>query len=927
MTPVERLLSTLPDVKQAGKGWSARCPAHEDRRASLSIAEGNDGRALVMCHAGCKLDAICAAVGLRIPDLMPTADRLLTVSKPKSGGMSAIVAQYDYRDESGNLLSQVVRYAPKDFRQRRPKPGGGFDWSVKGLRVVPYRLPELLAEPQRPVVIVEGEKDCDSLARIGVLATCNAGGAGKWTAEHSAFLRGRRVIVLPDNDEPGRNHALRVAQLLQGVAQSVQIVDLPGLPAKGDVSDWLAAGGTKAELKRLADAAPIWNAETPLPWPEIESFNVLDLPAFPTQALPGVLRQWVEAESHATQTPADLSALLALAVCSVGIARRVVVEPRPGWHEPVNLFTAVLLEPGNRKSAVFTEALKPLRELEAELIEAARPTIARQQSDRRLDEARLRKLEKTAAEKLGDEAAEARHAAGNLAASLAESSAPVLPRLLVDDATAEKLGMMLADQGGRIASMSPEGSVFDLMSGLYSKSGIPQFNVYLLGHCGDELVTDRVSRESVRVERPALTCAYAMQPSVIEGLARNSAFRGRGLLARFLYAAPKSWIGERRVDTPPVSDELREAYHDVVRTLVADNCETILQLNVAAAGLFRDWEAEIEAMLGDGGELERMRDWGAKLAGATLRLAAVLHCVEHGRCGSIGKETIAAAVEIARYLIPHAEAVLNMMLASDETVDDDAYYILRWIKRHAKREFTKSEAQHHGKRRFPKAEDIDPSLEELMRRGFIRPKLKETSGPGRPPSPAYEVNPKLLDGMEPEKRSCNSRNSVAEPAWEENLTNRDDSEAEKRSYNSRNSVADPEQGNFRNIGSAFEGTEITATHGLSCEQSDSLAESELTKDVQASEPGDRWEEDEALALLRQSSEDESVPEIVEDKASQNSQVPTPVCRCGSTTWRDVVLLDPPHNGTSVRRDCARCDRFLEFVTWYGEPVSKPNATV
>jgi hypothetical protein len=372
---------------------------------------------------------------------------------------------------------------------------------------------------------------------------------------------------------------------------------------------------------------------------------------------------------------------------------------------------------------------------------------------------------------------------------------------------------------------------------------------------------------------------------------------------------------------------LREAYHDVVRTLVADTCETILQLNVAAAGLFRDWEAEIEAMLGDGGELERMRDWGAKLAGATLRLAAVLHCVEHGRCGSIGKETIAAAVEIARYLIPHAEAVLNMMLASDETVDDDAYYILRWIKRHAKREFTKSEAQHHGKRRFPKAEDIDPSLEELTRRGFIRPKLKETCGPGRPPSPAYEVNPKLLDDMEPEKRSRNSRNSVAEPAWEENLTNRDDSEAEKRSCNSHNSVVDPEQGNFRNIGSAFEGTKITAAHGLSCEQSDSLAESELTKDVQASELGDRWQEDEALALLRKSSEDEYVPEIVEDNVNQNSHVPTPVCRCGSTTWRDVVLEHPPHNGTTVRRDCSRCTRFLEFVTWHGEPVSKPNPTV
>ena len=112
-----------------------------------------------------------------------------------------------------------------------------------------------------------------------------------------------------------------------------------------------------------------------------------------------MLRDWVEAESHATQTPADLAGLLALAVCSATIARRVVVEPRPGWREPVNLFVAVLLEPGNRKSAVFADAMHPLRELEAELIEAARPAVAREQSDRRQDERRLRKLEKLAAEK------------------------------------------------------------------------------------------------------------------------------------------------------------------------------------------------------------------------------------------------------------------------------------------------------------------------------------------------------------------------------------------------------------------------------------------------------------------------------------------------------------------------------------------------
>ena len=816
MTPLQRLLAKLTGAKPAGKGYSAPCPAHEDRRASLSIAEGDDGRALVKCHAGCKVDAICAAVGLRVVDLMPTADMLPPRTKPsaptrsklsgptpgkskgnrgsRGDGKPRIVATYDYRDEAGHLLFQVVRLAPKDFRQRRPKPGGGWDWSVKGARVVPYRLPELLADPKRPVFIVEGEKDCDNLARLGLVATCNAGGAGKWTAEHAAFLRGRRVVVLPDNDDAGRKHAQQVAQSLQGLAASVRIVELPGLPEKGDASDWLAAGGTRDELKRLVEAAPDWTPVPPpevvaQPWPAIVSFDVLDLPAFPTHVLPPRLRDWVEAESHATQTPADLAGLLGLAVCSACIARRVLVEPRPGWREPVNLFVAVLLEPGNRKSAVFTDAMKPLRELEAELVEAARPEVARAQSERRQAEARLRKLEKSAAEQ---DDAEARHQAGILAAEMAEQPEPVLPRLIADDATAEKLGMMLHEQGGRIASMSPEGGVFDLMAGLYSKSGIPQFGVYLMGHSGDDMTTDRVGRKSVHVERPALTCAYAMQPAVIEGLAENVAFRGRGLLARFLYAAPLSWIGRREIAPAPVSNATREAYRQTVRSLASVEGECDLRLSDDAEYLLFSWEHEIEGMLGDGGQMEIMRDWGAKLAGATLRLAAVLHCAEHGAAGSIDARSMAAAISIARYLVPHAEAVLNMMLASEESSDDDARYLLRWIERHGLPEFTKSEAQHHGKRRFPRAEDIDPALAELTRRGYIRPKPATAVGPGRPPSPAYEVNPAALA----------TPHLSAMPQQSSSVTMPD-----ARSQYSHNSPSESENGNSGNNGSASEQSE------------------------------------------------------------------------------------------------------------------------
>ncbi|MDX1964328.1 MAG: hypothetical protein SFX18_14340 [Pirellulales bacterium] len=168
------------------------------------------------------------------------------------------VATYDYRDESGKLLFQVVRYDPKGFNQRKPKTGGGWDWSVKGVRVVPYRLTELPADPTQTVYICEGEKDADNLAKIGIVATCNAGGAGKWTPQHAEYLRGRRVIVLPDNDDAGRKHAKLVCHSLHGLADTVRIVELPGLPPKGDVTDWLNSGGTKADLERLADAAPVW---------------------------------------------------------------------------------------------------------------------------------------------------------------------------------------------------------------------------------------------------------------------------------------------------------------------------------------------------------------------------------------------------------------------------------------------------------------------------------------------------------------------------------------------------------------------------------------------------------------------------------------------------------------------------------------------
>jgi putative DNA primase/helicase len=186
------------------------------------------------------------------------------------GGMKQrIVAAYDYRDEGGELLFQVVRFDPKDFRQRRPDGKGGWIWEVKGTRQVPYHLRELIAASlETPVWIVEGEKDVDRLASLGFVATCNAGGAAKangraganskWPPALNPFFAGRDVVIIPDNDDAGRDHSRSVAGNLTSVARSVRIFELLALPEKGDVSDWLDAGGTPDELQRLAGEAPLF---------------------------------------------------------------------------------------------------------------------------------------------------------------------------------------------------------------------------------------------------------------------------------------------------------------------------------------------------------------------------------------------------------------------------------------------------------------------------------------------------------------------------------------------------------------------------------------------------------------------------------------------------------------------------------------------
>ena len=225
-------LARALEARRSGSSWMARCPAHEDRNPSLSIREV-DGKVLVHCHAGCTQRAVI--------------DALITCGIWESEQKQPerrITAEYSYTDEDGKLLYQVVRFEPKDFRQRRPDGHRGWIWK-KGPRQVLYHLPEILEAPI--VFVVEGEKDAEAMRAHGFVCTTNAGGAkAPWLPEFTEMLRSREVILIPDNDQPGWERAAVIARALLHNVARLRVFDLPdGIK---DISDWFSAGHSEVQL-------------------------------------------------------------------------------------------------------------------------------------------------------------------------------------------------------------------------------------------------------------------------------------------------------------------------------------------------------------------------------------------------------------------------------------------------------------------------------------------------------------------------------------------------------------------------------------------------------------------------------------------------------------------------------------------------------
>lgn len=271
----------VPGLKQTAAGeWRGPCPIHNGQRDSFAV-KASTGQ--WHCHSECDrggdvFDLETELSGGTFPErkarVFAVIGREESVwvkgTQPTSPDTFRVKAEYIYRDEHGATLYRVQRKErgngagrEKTFPQAHWK-NGTWQSGVKGVRKVPYRYPEFLAaEPGTMVFLPEGEKDVDRLVQLGLTATCNSEGADR-THFYSLWLdrfRGGRYVIPFDNDLKGRKHAADKAEILLPVAASIKVLDLPGLAEKGDISDWLDAGGSVKELLRLADAAEVIDAE------------------------------------------------------------------------------------------------------------------------------------------------------------------------------------------------------------------------------------------------------------------------------------------------------------------------------------------------------------------------------------------------------------------------------------------------------------------------------------------------------------------------------------------------------------------------------------------------------------------------------------------------------------------------------------------
>jgi Protein of unknown function (DUF3987) len=755
--PIDRVLEALRGLgiepAASGSGYSCRCPAHEDRSPSLTIGIGDDGRVLLHCHGGCSTGAVLAALDMEPKDLFPVPASASSprrssarpAGKPKQtfptteAAEAQVVrrvgrqptARWEYFDAAGDLVGLVIRFDGPDGKTFRPvsRTTSG-SWVCEGMpapRPI-FKLPQVLAA-DGPVFVCEGEKACDAIRSLGLTVTTSPNGSKSAGKSDWSPLKGRRVVILPDNDAPGAAYAADVVGLaLRAGAESVKVVRLidlwPGLPEHGDAADWVEhfdavdAVDLRQGLETLVAAAqPVAAVADDVHDDDVDDDESLAWEPFPVGALPKVLAKFVKhvayrigGESVEAQVALPMLAALAGAI---GNAR--AIEARPGWQEPAVLWTCIIAGSGGAKSPAYKAAMQFVFEEEKAARDAHRAALAD------FDAAEM-------------EHSDWKRERGNKGPAPDRPVKPTARRLWVDDTTVEALATIVEANPRWFIVAREELRAWAASFDCYKsggRGGADQPKWLTLYDAGP-LSIDRKGGDSIHVPRAAVSLTGGIQPGIFARTMTADDIDS-GLLGRLLVAMPPA--EELKWPDGDMDWATVEAVRSLFRTLFdmptpADGPK-VLDMEPDAQLIFkRFYQQKQREILKASGAVKGML---SKSNAAVLRLALIIHVCRQAAGevipDRVDAESINRAIDLGHWFAREGRRVYQLLLGG-RAVDrpaDDAAAAERWIE--GKGGFASLRDLRRGPARFRDDDDrVEAAVGRLLAEGRARREAPPTGG-------------------------------------------------------------------------------------------------------------------------------------------------------------------------------------------------------
>jgi hypothetical protein len=737
-SPIDRLtlddvLERLHGVKKAGSGYSARCPAHDDKSPSLSVRQGDDGKVLVKCHAGCSFESICTHLGVQQSQLFASSEsappRLVTRSvKPKLPAFSSpdasvvidrttaakirdgwsITARWNYHDENGAIVGIIARLDKDGQKTFLPFVNDGVAWRC-GAMPAPrplYRLCELVnAKSRELLVVVEGEKCADAAASIGLMATTSVGGSqAARQSDWKICASFKEIWVIPDNDAAGLRYVNDVEGLIRrhDAGAVVRMFGLPGVVEGGDIADWLETRGDAAspadivaELRRLAEASAQEHDE-----------DEDELPGwvpFPVDALPMVARQFVSEGAAAIGCDASFLTLPLLTMAGAALGANRWLEVKPGWRVPPILWSAIIGRSGTNKSPalnLISGLLVPVMKQWRDQYRIA------MEGDHEAGLQYEKRVQAWSRKKESNDVPAPRPAP------------PAQRRLVVTDTTIEQLTTILAENPRGLVLVRDELDGWLQSFTRYSGSSDKPF--WLNCYSGLPHPVDRRGRGVVAfLDCPLVAVCGGIQPEIMRSRMRGEN-QDSGLLARFVVACPPPML--RRWRKEIIKTTTREGMANAMLQLVEAE-ESTLILSVEAENSFSAWVDANGLVIADATDAEAA--CLSKIEELPARLAVILHSLDDAAGMVVSGATMQAAIRLAEWFRQ------EKLRWHRSTEPDENERLIQLVKNAGEAGLTAREATRRCSW-LRKSGAADKALSQLCRDGVLISELINPPHGGRP---------------------------------------------------------------------------------------------------------------------------------------------------------------------------------------------------